>query len=194
LEVNIFWEAVRLKDWDRLDRLAEAWRKRKVTGGQRAQIAYCHGLALEKLSEKDPTKLPKALNAYNTALSADFTSSMELVVESASNALGLYFKDPEVQQAIRFWKTEDENPNSTGYLRLMEAHALVKLYKQAGFEQVKPLMENHTKFLKYEPSGDGFSGDAPKPETPKPEAKDKKKGKDDKKEGGGKKGKKEKGK
>ncbi|MFK7912035.1 MAG: hypothetical protein AB8F34_15755 [Akkermansiaceae bacterium] len=171
LEVNTFWEAVRLKDWDRLDRLAQAWRKRKVTGDQRAQISYCHGLALENLSGKDPNMLPKALNAYNMTLSADFTSSIELVVAAAGNALGLYNKDPEVQQAIRFWKTEEENPNSTGYLRLMEANALVSLYKQAGFDQVKPLDESQTKFLKYAPSDDDTAPTPPKPEVKKEDKK-----------------------
>lgn len=162
LEVNAFWEAVRLKDWNRLDRLAQAWRKRKVTGGQRAQISYCHGLALENLARKNPELISRALNAYNVTLSADFTASIELVVAAAGNALGLYDRDPAVQQAIRFWKTEDENPNSTGYLRLLEAHSLVKLYKQAGFESVKPLPEAYTKFLKYAPSEDGAFADPPK--------------------------------
>ncbi len=164
LEVNAFWEAVRLKDWDRLDRLAQAWKKRKVTGAQRAQISYCHGLALDNLSKEDPNQIPKALIAYNSVMSADFTASVELVVNAASNALALYDRDEGVKQAIRFWKTEDENPNSVGYLRLMEAHALVKLYKQAGFDKVLPLKATHTKFQKYAPSNDGITA-APKPKA-----------------------------
>ena len=57
LEVNAFWEAVRLKDWERLDRLAETWRKRKVTGSQRAGIAIVlllfvvGGLLLSRVDE-----------------------------------------------------------------------------------------------------------------------------------------------
>lgn len=154
LEVNAFWEAVRLKEWDRLDRLAQAWRKRKVTGSQRAQIAYCHGVALENLSKKDPHQLSKALIAYNIVMSADFTASVELVIRATSNTLALYDSDEGVKQAIRFWKTEDENPNSTGYLRLMEANAVVKLYKQAGFDQNFPLKANFVKFQKYAPSAE----------------------------------------
>jgi len=154
LEVNAFWEAVRLKEWDRLDRLAQAWQKRKVTGSQRAQIAYCHGVALESLSKKDPHKLSKALIAYNIVMSADFTASVELVIRATSNTLALYDRDEGVKQAIRFWKTEDENPNSTGYLRLMEANAVVKLYKQAGFDQILPLKANFVKFQKYAPSAE----------------------------------------
>ena len=150
LEVNAFWEAVRLKNWERLDRLAEAWRKRKVTGHQRAQIAYCHGLALEQLAKKDPKLTSKALNAYSRALSADFTSSMEIVVKAASNALRMYEADPGLQLAMDLWGTEDENKATTGYQYLLEANALVKLYQKAGFESVKPLSEEYKAFLKYE--------------------------------------------
>ena len=152
LEVNAFWEAVRLKDWERLNRLALDWRTRKVTGSQRAQIAYCHGLAYEELAKKNPKLTTKALNSYNMTLSADFTASVELVIEAASNALRIYANDPEVKLAIRLWGTEDENDNGTGYLRLLEANALVKLYNQAGFDKLKPLSSDAKNFLKYEVS------------------------------------------
>lgn len=151
IEVNAFWEAVRLKDWERLDRLAQAWRKRKVTGGQRAQIAYCHGLALENLAKKDPKRLTEALNAYNRVLTADFTASTELVLDAANNALRIYDNDPQVKFAIKVWQTADENPNSAGHQRLLEANTLVKLYKQAGFDKIKPLGAAYSKFLKYDP-------------------------------------------
>ena len=87
-------------------------------------------------------------------MSADFTASVELVIRATSNTLALYDSDEGVKQAIRFWKTEDENPNSTGYLRLMEANAVVKLYKQAGFDQNFPLKANFVKFQKYAPSAE----------------------------------------
>lgn len=150
LEVNSFWEAVRLKDWVRLDRLAQAWRKRKVPGGQRVQIAYCHGLALENLAKKNPKLLTDALNAYNVVLTADFTASNELVIKAANSVLSLYAADSAVKLAIRLWKTQDENPNSAGYQRLLEANTLVKLYKQAGLDTVLPLKPEYEKFLKYE--------------------------------------------
>lgn len=150
LEVNAFWEAVRLKDWDRLDRLAQAWRKRKVSGGQRAQIEYCHGLALENIAKKNPKKLTDALNAYNRALTADFTASTEIVAAAANNALRIYNSDPEVALAIKLWGTEDERANSTGHQRLLEANKLIKLYKQAGFNVVSPLDSAFDKFYKYD--------------------------------------------
>ncbi len=150
LEVNDLWEAVRAKSWERLNRLAKSWENRKVTGAQRAQISYCHGLALEQLAKKNPELITKALNAYNRVLSADFTASTELVIPAANNALRVYYSDPQVQRAMKVWGSEDENKNSAGRQRLLEANSLVKLYKQAGFEAVKPLSADYKKFLKYE--------------------------------------------
>jgi len=150
LEVNAFWEAVRLKDWVRLDKLAQSWLKRKLPGSQRAQIAYCHGLALEQLGVKEPSKLDDAINAYNRALTADSTASMEIVAAAASNALRIYYSDPKVQMAITQWGTNNENKGSSGYQRLIEANSLAKLYQLGGFEAFKPLPAEYQEFTKYE--------------------------------------------
>ncbi len=155
LEINAFWEAVRLKDWNRLELLAKGWRKRKVSGGQRAQIAYCHGLALEHLMKKEPGRIIEALNTYNRALSADYTASHELVVKAANNALRIYAADPGVKLAMKLWGTDDESKGRSGYHRLLEANALAKLYKQAGFDKTTPLKPEYAKFLKYEASKPG---------------------------------------
>jgi hypothetical protein len=168
LEVNAFWEAVRLKDWDRLDNLAKSWLKKKLPGSQRAQIAYCHGLALEQLGAKDPLKLDGAINAYNRALTADSTASMEIVAAAASNALRIYHSDPKVQLAITQWGTNNENKGSVGYQRLIEANALTKLYLLGGFETFKPLPAEYQEFTKYEKSA---SKDESK-EEPKEELKE----------------------
>ncbi len=149
LEVNVFWEAFRLKDWDRLNLLATEWRERKVTNSQRAQIAYCHGMAYEQLAKKDPKLLSKALNAYNTVLSADFAASVELVVAAATNALQIYAEDSEVELAMKLWETEDENKQSPGYQRLLEASALAKFYDKSGFTKVKALSDDFQVFMKY---------------------------------------------
>lgn len=150
LEVNAFWEAVRSKSWERLDRLAQGWQKRKVTGSQRAQIAYCHGMALEQLAKKNPKRMTEALNAYNRALSADFTASHEIVVAAASSALRIYNSNPKVQHAMKLWGTEDESKGSSGYQFLLEANTLTKLYLQAGWDVDKPLTPEYKAFLNYE--------------------------------------------
>jgi hypothetical protein len=150
LEVNAFWEALRLKEWERLDRLAQAWHKRKVPGSQRAQIAYCHGRALEELAKKDPSKRTEALNAYNRALTADFSASIEIAVAATTQALGIYLEDPDVKLAMDLWGTKDEKKGSKGYRRLLEANALAKLYMRGGFDLYKPLKPELKALLKYE--------------------------------------------
>jgi len=150
LEVNAFWEAVRLKEWERLDRLAQSWHKRKVAGSLRTQISYCHGLALAELAKKDPTKRALALNAFNMALTADFTASSEIVIEAASHALQLYADDDLVKLAMKHWGTPKQKKGSVGYQRLKEANALAKLYVVAGFDGMKPMSPEHKAFLKFE--------------------------------------------
>jgi len=163
LEVNAFWEAVRLKEWDRLDRLAQGWHKRKVPGTLRAQISYCHGLALAELAKKDPTKRVPALNAFNMALTADFTASSEIVIKAANHALQLYSEDEEVKLAMKRWGTPKQKKGSVPYQRLREANALAKLYVEGGFDVMKPMDPAHKEFLKYE---------EPKKETEKEEGQD----------------------
>lgn len=172
LEVNAFWEAVRLKDWNRLDRFAKAWRDRKVSGSQRAQIAYCHGVALEQLTKEDPKRISDALNSYNMALSADFTASSEIVMASAQAILRMYTTDPAVKQAMNVWQTEDENKGKAGYQRLIEANKFVKLYQLAGWEATKPLRPEQLKFLEYTESEDPMNvGGDEEEEVEKEEAK-----------------------
>lgn len=149
LEVNAFWDAVRAKSWDRLDRLAESWEKRKVTGSQRAQISYCHGLALEQLAKKNPNKHTDALNAYNRVLSADFSASSEIVIKAANRILRMYHSDPKVELAKKLWGTEDENKGGSGYQRLLEANAFLKLYKLVGWDAIKPIAPEFEEFSKY---------------------------------------------
>lgn len=157
IELYAFWEAVRLKDWARLDLLAKSWQKRRVTGNQRSQIAYCHGLALEQLAKKDPKLLSKALNAYNRALTADFGASVEIVVDACHRLLRIYESDPEVKLAIKLWGTEDERKASNGYQRLLEANTLVKFYNQAGLPAIKSLTDAQKNFLKYEAKEDDLA-------------------------------------
>jgi len=150
LEVNAFWDAVRLKEWERVDSLAKEWHKRKVTGSLRVQIAYCHGLALEQLAKKDPTKWIPAVNAFNMALSADFTASSEIVIAAATHALQMYAADEKVKSAIKVWGTKKQKKGSVEYQRLLEAHALTKFYVMGGFDAIKPLAPELKAFLKYE--------------------------------------------
>ena len=103
LELYTFWEAVRLKDWARIDRLAmgDSWQGRKVPSELRVQIEYCHALALDELakeglkegSKEDPSRWGAAINAYNRVLSADATASIDLVLMAANNLMRIYAED-----------------------------------------------------------------------------------------------------
>ena len=103
------------------------------------------------MAQKDPNRTIDALNAYSRAMIADGTTSIEMVLEAANNALRIYANDPGVKLAVKLWKTEDENRNTVGYQRLMEAASLVSFYQQAGFDQLKPLEPECQKFLNYSP-------------------------------------------
>lgn len=162
LEVYTFWEAVRLKDWERLDRLALSWRDRKLPAGLRVQVEYCHGLALDHLAQQDPGRLIDALNAYSRTMCANAASPIEIVLEAANNALRLYANDSGVKLAIKNWKTEDEKINSPGYQRLIEANSLVKFYQQVGFNEIRALAAEYANFLNYNPPQAATPPPAPK--------------------------------
>src|SRR5690606_10216127 len=124
LEIYIFWDAVRTQNWERVDSLAKEREAERLPGYQRAQIAYCHGLALEALGR--PTE---ALDAFNTAMIADAGASEEIARQAALGALRVYAADDAVKQAIRAWGKPDENMNAPGRTRLLEAGALARLFE-----------------------------------------------------------------
>jgi hypothetical protein len=143
LDLYVMWDAVRTKSWDRLVIIASERDDEGLPGDQRAQVAYCKGLALENLNRP-----VEALIEYGIAVTADSGASELITQEAALNAVGIYFKDEEVQTAIRNWGTEDENKNAPGYTRLLEAAALAKLYEKY-LTVGKPLTDDYKKFLKY---------------------------------------------
>jgi len=123
LELYVMWDAVRAEAWDRLIIIASERDAENLPGYQRVQVAYCKGLALEKLKRGR-----EALIEYNIAMTADAGASEEITRDAALNSLGIYRDDEEVQLAITNWGTEDENKSSGGYTRLLEAGALARLY------------------------------------------------------------------
>jgi len=145
LEMYIFWEAARTKSWDRLDALAKERAKERLPGYQRAQVAYCHALALEALEKPDA-----ALHQYNIAMTADAGASENLARQSALSILRIHQNDPRVTQAIQVWGTPQENPNTPGHQRLLEAAAVANLF-QLSFGAGVALPEDYRVFLKYTP-------------------------------------------
>jgi hypothetical protein len=143
LDLYIMWDAVRALAWDRVLIIASERDKEVLPGYQRAQVAYCKALALDNLNRG-----PEAVIEYSIAMTADSGASEILAQQSGLKALGIYHKDPEVQVAIRNWGTDDENKNSLGYTRLLEAAAMSVFYEKF-LSLGKPLPKELKAFTKY---------------------------------------------
>ena len=139
------WDAVRTKSWPRLEILAKEMTDVPLPGDQRAQVAYCLGMALE--GQNRPIE---ALNAFNTAMTADAGASETIARDAALAVMRIHLADPDVQLAIRQWGTPDERPNSPGHTRLLEAGAVAHLYELT-LGAGKPLPEANKALLKYKP-------------------------------------------
>jgi hypothetical protein len=125
VEINPLWDAVRAKSWERVDAMVKELEGKSYPANIRAQIAYCHGLALEALKRIGP-----ALNAYNTAIIADSGASEELVKPAALNIMRMLMADESVQIAIKRWGAEDEVKHFSGRARLLEASNMAHFYKK----------------------------------------------------------------
>ena len=159
VELYAMWDAVRTKDWGRVENICKERMKERMPGFQRAQIGYCLGLALESQDQRIP-----AINAYNIAMTADTGASEDISRAAALNSLRLYKKDPGVQAAMKRWGTPDEVPGSSGHQRLLEAAALAELY-ELSLGGGTPLADEFKDLLKYA----GKSGSGTPPETKNPE-------------------------
>ncbi len=121
LELYVLWDAIRTKSWERLEALAGEWAAMRLPGDQRAQVAWCEGLALEGLGKPD-----EALIFYQTAITADAGASEEITREAALRILAIYQADPEVQAAIR--RRGDVEP-AGGQMKLAQAEAVAALFE-----------------------------------------------------------------
>ncbi|BCU76310.1 hypothetical protein [Luteolibacter sp. LG18] len=143
LEILVFWDALRTKSWEKLDAMAVERADEELPGYQRAQIAFCHGVALENLGK--PTE---ALDAYNTAITADGGASETIARQAALNVLRIHKADPDVQTAIRRWGSADEARDVAGRQHLLEAAAVARLYEDT-LGAGQPLPGPFKEFLKY---------------------------------------------
>lgn len=124
VEIYQLWELVRMKNWPALDAKALSFSKKPLPTSQRAQIAYCHGLALEGLA-----RIPAAIMAYQTALTADAATSEDIARLATLRLLAIYQADPEVQAALKNFGTPFQDESSQGARDLREAGALTKLFR-----------------------------------------------------------------
>lgn len=151
VDFYVFWESVRTKSWARIDALAKEHQNTRLPNFIRAQIGYCHGLALEGLNK--PTA---ALNAYSIALTADSGASEEITRLAAINIMRIHKANPAVQLAMKLWGTPDQNKSAQGYFRLLEASATAKLY-QLFLGSDTALPPEHKDLLKYQEGADNTS-------------------------------------
>ncbi len=123
LEIYQLCELARLADWTALDAKASSLSENKSAPFLRAQIAYFHGLAHEGLA-----RIPEAIMAYQTALTADAAASDDITRLASLRLLTIYQADPEVQAALKNYGTPFQNESSQGTRDLREAGALAKLF------------------------------------------------------------------
>lgn len=124
LEIDSLWELLGMKQWEALGRSADGFSSQRLPGDQRAQVAFCLGLALENLGRRF-----EALNAYNVAMTADAGASEEVARNAALGVLRIHHGDPDVRDAIARRGTPEENRDSAGSIRLREAEAVASLYE-----------------------------------------------------------------
>lgn len=122
LDLYPLWLLVRDKDWPRLEAAAEGLTDERLPGEQRAQVAYCHALALENLG-----RTAEALAAYQTAITADGGGSEEITRQAVLRILKIHLADPGVQAAMKNADSKEEN--SAARRDLAEAAALASLFE-----------------------------------------------------------------
>ncbi len=148
LELDLLWDAARAKNWEQLETLARERSNSRLPADQRAQIAYCRGLALEGLN-----KPAEALSAYATAMTADGWASEEIARQSALRVLAIHKADPEVAEAAKHWDPKNADPADKGRARLLEAAAVARLFELTLGAGV-PLPAEYKEFLKFKADAD----------------------------------------
>lgn len=123
IELYLMWEAVRTQNWEQVKKIVEERAKSRLPGEQRAQLAYCHALALEATGSQQD-----AIAAYQRAIVADAAASEEISREAVLKVLAILTAKPEVKRAILYWDKPEQNTASPGYSQLLEAGALANLY------------------------------------------------------------------
>jgi tetratricopeptide (TPR) repeat protein len=145
VDLYVMWRVLHSKNWQSVENIAKERAKTRLPGDQRAQVSYCHGRALEELGRP-----AEAIVAYQTALVADYGASEEITRKAAQRILTVLKNDPDVQRAIRDWEKPEENKNSPGYTKLLEASAVAALYELT-LGGGSPLPDDLKDLTKYRP-------------------------------------------
>ncbi len=165
LQIYLLWDKLRNEEWNNLTQLAEEYADVKLTGEQRAQVAYCNGVALEKIQ-----KPQEALFQYQIVITADGGASEVVAADAALRILGILQADPAVKEAKVAWDAEGEPQPLVGTIGLHEAAAVAKLYEMS-LGGGKLLPSKYTYFLKYSVEQPDAAEEKPAPKEEKKEDK-----------------------
>jgi hypothetical protein len=126
IEIYEVWQAVNSKNWQQVESLVNDSASARLPGNQRAQLAYCHGLALEATDRER-----EAIAAYQMAMTADAAASEDISRSAALRVLTILSSKPEVKRAAQIWGAPEENTSSPGYTQLLDAAAIARLYQMS---------------------------------------------------------------
>lgn len=146
LELYVLWDLIRADLNQEALKVVESYKGKRLPGHQRAQIAYCHGRALEGL------KKPKSdiLNAYQTALTADAGASEVIARDALMRSLAILEQDQEMHDAIKMFEESNAKEVISGFSSAMEGAGLCQMY-QTELGGSEPLPSKYSFFLKYTP-------------------------------------------
>lgn len=131
------------------------WKAVKLPNYQRAQLEFIYGKTLEAEGNDGD-----ALIAYAKAMNADFAGSEIISLEALEASLSLISRDEEVIAIRKLLDTRKRaemklKVNTAGYVRLLEASALVRIHNKlalSGLDSIgKPIQldDNFASFGKY---------------------------------------------
>jgi hypothetical protein len=126
IELYVLWDAVRTKSWERLETLTAERLSTRLPGDRSAQVAMCHGLALEGLNRSQ-----EAPPFYQIAITADSGTSEEIARQAALRILAIHHANPQVKHALKHWGTSSEDKTSKGYKDLLEAAAVASIFEMS---------------------------------------------------------------
>lgn len=147
LSIYPFWEAVRNESWDRLILIADQWNKKKIPGSQRAQVAYCHALALEGKGDTD-----NALLKFNEAIALSELKEVEVIENACDKIISLILADEANKERFDLIGEKDAETKSRAYYQLREASSVAKLW-DGMTAQTRPLNPKYASLLKLKAVG-----------------------------------------
>ncbi len=161
LQLDELWVMLDASDWPQIEQTATTLLGKPLPGFQRAQAAYCLGLALENQQRED-----EALDAYNVALTADTGASESVARRATIHALQIYLSRDGVAELRNNYPPAEGEKNVAGLADLQAAGALAVVY-DLGAGGADPLPGELADLAQYAPEKDQLqsSGDEA-PEVP----------------------------